>query len=287
MLLVEDDRSLAAMLEEILRSAGYDVELAHDGQAGSAPRAEPVLRRDRAGPRPAGDRGTGPARRLASRGVRHPGPRALRARPDPGSGGRPRCRRRGLPDQAVRHRRAARPGSVPCCVVTATGRRPAGPGGRLLVSSRIVADRSGARPRSCPSASVRCWRCWPDGPDACSAGPSSWPRSSPTPTRTGSSTPTCTTCGASCPANVIRTVRGLGYQLGSGTVAVNPSRATVSPTCAGPRWRIGLQTAGLLMACLWWWCGRLRGRRPQPGRAHDQSARRRGRDRRRGQRRRP
>jgi len=33
-LLVEDDRSLAAMLEEILRSAGYDVELAHDGQLG-------------------------------------------------------------------------------------------------------------------------------------------------------------------------------------------------------------------------------------------------------------
>ena len=33
-LLVEDDRSLAAMLEEILRSAGYTVELARDGQAG-------------------------------------------------------------------------------------------------------------------------------------------------------------------------------------------------------------------------------------------------------------
>jgi two-component system, OmpR family, response regulator len=33
-LLVEDDRSLAAMLEEILRSAGYDVELAPDGQLG-------------------------------------------------------------------------------------------------------------------------------------------------------------------------------------------------------------------------------------------------------------
>jgi len=33
-LLVEDDRSLAAMLEEILRSAGYLVELARDGQAG-------------------------------------------------------------------------------------------------------------------------------------------------------------------------------------------------------------------------------------------------------------
>ena len=31
---MEDDRSLAAMLEEILRSAGYDVELAHDGQLG-------------------------------------------------------------------------------------------------------------------------------------------------------------------------------------------------------------------------------------------------------------
>jgi two-component system response regulator QseB len=33
-LLVEDDRSLAAMLEEILGSAGYLVELARDGQAG-------------------------------------------------------------------------------------------------------------------------------------------------------------------------------------------------------------------------------------------------------------
>ena len=33
-LVVEDDRSLAAMLEEILRSAGYDVELAPDGQLG-------------------------------------------------------------------------------------------------------------------------------------------------------------------------------------------------------------------------------------------------------------
>lgn len=33
-LLVEDDRSLAAMLEEILRSAGYDVELAPNGQLG-------------------------------------------------------------------------------------------------------------------------------------------------------------------------------------------------------------------------------------------------------------
>ena len=33
-LLVEDDRSLAAMLEEILASAGYVVELARDGQAG-------------------------------------------------------------------------------------------------------------------------------------------------------------------------------------------------------------------------------------------------------------
>jgi DNA-binding response OmpR family regulator len=33
-LLVEDDRSLAAMLEEILGSAGYEVELAHDGQLG-------------------------------------------------------------------------------------------------------------------------------------------------------------------------------------------------------------------------------------------------------------
>lgn len=34
LLLVEDDRSLAAMLEEILASAGYVVELAVDGQAG-------------------------------------------------------------------------------------------------------------------------------------------------------------------------------------------------------------------------------------------------------------
>ena len=33
-LLVEDDRSLAAMLEEILTTAGYAVELARDGQAG-------------------------------------------------------------------------------------------------------------------------------------------------------------------------------------------------------------------------------------------------------------
>lgn len=33
-LLVEDDRSLATMLEEILASAGYHVELARDGQAG-------------------------------------------------------------------------------------------------------------------------------------------------------------------------------------------------------------------------------------------------------------
>ncbi|MGI8458799.1 MAG: response regulator transcription factor [Propionibacteriaceae bacterium] len=33
-LLVEDDRSLADMLEEILRTAGYDVEVAGDGQAG-------------------------------------------------------------------------------------------------------------------------------------------------------------------------------------------------------------------------------------------------------------
>lgn len=34
LLLVEDDRSLAAMLEEILSSAGYVVDLARDGQAG-------------------------------------------------------------------------------------------------------------------------------------------------------------------------------------------------------------------------------------------------------------
>jgi DNA-binding response OmpR family regulator len=34
LLLVEDDRSLAAMLEEILVSAGYVVDLARDGQAG-------------------------------------------------------------------------------------------------------------------------------------------------------------------------------------------------------------------------------------------------------------
>jgi DNA-binding response OmpR family regulator len=34
LLLVEDDRSLAAMLEEILASAGYVVDLARDGQAG-------------------------------------------------------------------------------------------------------------------------------------------------------------------------------------------------------------------------------------------------------------
>jgi two-component system response regulator QseB len=34
LLLVEDDRSLAAMLEEILVSAGYVVELARDGQVG-------------------------------------------------------------------------------------------------------------------------------------------------------------------------------------------------------------------------------------------------------------
>ncbi len=34
LLLVEDDRSLATMLEEILGSAGYTVELARDGQAG-------------------------------------------------------------------------------------------------------------------------------------------------------------------------------------------------------------------------------------------------------------
>ena len=34
LLLVEDDRSLAAMLEEILASAGYRVDLARDGQAG-------------------------------------------------------------------------------------------------------------------------------------------------------------------------------------------------------------------------------------------------------------
>ena len=34
LLLVEDDRALAAMLEEILESAGYVVELARDGQAG-------------------------------------------------------------------------------------------------------------------------------------------------------------------------------------------------------------------------------------------------------------
>lgn len=33
-LLVEDDRSLAAMLDEILHSAGYIVELAYDGQLG-------------------------------------------------------------------------------------------------------------------------------------------------------------------------------------------------------------------------------------------------------------
>ena len=34
LLLVEDDRALAGMLEEILSSAGYTVELARDGQAG-------------------------------------------------------------------------------------------------------------------------------------------------------------------------------------------------------------------------------------------------------------
>ena len=34
LLLVEDDRSLATMLEEIFISAGYDVEVARDGQAG-------------------------------------------------------------------------------------------------------------------------------------------------------------------------------------------------------------------------------------------------------------
>ncbi|RYZ32653.1 MAG: response regulator transcription factor [Propionibacteriaceae bacterium] len=34
MLLVEDDRSLASMLEEILGSEGYTVDLARDGQAG-------------------------------------------------------------------------------------------------------------------------------------------------------------------------------------------------------------------------------------------------------------
>lgn len=71
-LVVEDDRALSAMLEEILSTAGYDVGLAHDGQVGlhlGLTQAYDVMLLDRG--LPAID-GLGLLGRLRSRGVSTP-----------------------------------------------------------------------------------------------------------------------------------------------------------------------------------------------------------------------
>ena len=106
LLLVEDDRQLATMLEQILVGEGYDVDVARDGQRGLHLGLTRDLRRHRARPRPAGDRGPGPAgpAALPRSGDARAG--AVRARQPGRPRGRARRGRRGLHEQAVRRRRA-------------------------------------------------------------------------------------------------------------------------------------------------------------------------------------
>ena len=145
--------------------------------------------------------GRRPRRGGPRRGPARPG--GLRARPrQPGTRSAGRSRRRAC--AGARPRRTsppatARPPRSPPAPRTRRlcGSAPAGCGARSRASprapgSRSSADATSSRPRrtrsASPSASARCWRCWPRArPTARSGRRSSWPRRRPASTSRGSS----------------------------------------------------------------------------------------------------
>ena len=142
LLLVEDDRSLAAMLEEILGLRRLRRRPRPRRPGGPAPGAHPCVRRDRAGPWAAGDRGPRPARAAAGPRGHRSRARALGPGPPARPGGRPGRRGGGLPRQAVRHRRAA--GEDPGAAAPARRPRRHAPRARRP-AGRVRPQRGGSR----------------------------------------------------------------------------------------------------------------------------------------------
>ena len=113
---------------------------------------------------------------LRSRGRPHPDPDAHRPHRDLRPGGRPRRRRRRLPAQAVRPRRAAGPAAGPAAADPARRRPGRGRTGRCrsptCASTRRPAGAGGAtRSSSCPRPSSTCSSCWCATPASCSTTP--------------------------------------------------------------------------------------------------------------------
>ena len=249
LLLVEDDRQLASMLEQILVGEGYDVDVARDGQRGlhlGLTRTYDVIVLDRGLPAIEGLDLLG---RLRSRGVLTPA-LVLSALGNPG---RPRRRagrrRRGLHEQAVRRRRArgaaARAASSDAYEHVGDPARPrrharrGHPAGRPPRPGRWWTSRSG---------SARSWSCSRGIPARCSAGPRSWTGCSRTPRTRASSTPTCTTCDASWVGRGRDRAR-CGLPVGCRMTTPSTTGAERDALRRTAR-RLGVQTAVLVLGCL-------------------------------------
>ena len=145
------------MLTRLLDEEGYAVDPAPDGQRGlhlGLTREYDLLVLDRGLPAIEGLDLLG---RLRSRGVSTPDARAVGTRQPGRPGRRARRRRRGLPRQAVRHRRAARP--APGTAAPAPGHgadADRSPGGRLDLDSRRVVDDPDGRPGSIQLSEREC-----------------------------------------------------------------------------------------------------------------------------------
>ena len=215
-LLVEDDRTLAGMLEEILRSAGYVVETAYDGQLGlhlGLSRSYDVMVLDRGLPAIEGLDLLG---RLRSRGVVTPvlvlsALGLARDRVDGLDAGAEDYLSKpfDIDELLARLRALLRRHHDRADDLVGARRTPGGLDPHR--HHRRRGEHVPVRPRVRTAGHAG-----PSTEPASSPGPSWSPPSSPTPTTRAWSTPTSTTCAASCPADAIRTVRGLGYQLGSG-----------------------------------------------------------------------
>ena len=108
-LVVEDHKELAATIAVGLRREGMAVDIAFDGAAGARAGRLERLRRRRARPRPArSSTATRSAARSSPGGVARAGADADRLRHDRAPGRRAQPRRRRLPAEAVRLRRARR-----------------------------------------------------------------------------------------------------------------------------------------------------------------------------------
>jgi two-component system response regulator QseB len=215
-LLVEDDRSLSAMLEEILASAGYVVDLARDGQAGlhlGLSRTYDVVVLDRGLPAIEGLDLLG---RLRARGIATP-VLVLSAL------GLARDRVDGLDAGAEDY--LAKPFDIDELLarIRALLRRHgdladtlAVPGGRLVVSSRTVVDASGetqfVSERECALLSVLARR-----PSRVFSRDELMAEVFPDAEDDGVVDTYVHYLRRKLGRDAVRTVRGLGYQLGTGT----------------------------------------------------------------------